>query len=115
MSEALVTVTDVARAKILEVRTSEPTPDALALWLEVSGVQGGAFTYDMYFKRLDEAVDGDAIQAHDDLSVVVPFESIEKVRGSTLDLAGGGMVLQNPNSTGPAGSERSHPRGGSQR
>lgn len=101
MSEALVTVTDSARAKILEVRASETDPDGLALWLEVSGVQGGAFTYDMYFKRLDEAAPDDAVQAHDDLSVVVPFESIEKVRAATLDLAGGGMVLQNPNSPPP--------------
>ncbi len=101
MAEALVTVTDEARAKILEVRTSEPDPTALALWLEVSGIQGDAYTYDMYFRRLDEAAADDAIQAHDDLSVVVPLESVDKVRGSTLDLAGGGMVLQNPNSPPP--------------
>ena len=111
MSEALVTVTDSARSKILEVRTSETEPDALALWLEVSGVQGGAFTYDMYFKRLDEADADDAIQAHDDLSVVVPFESIEKVRGATLDLAGGGMVLQNPNSPPPPAPSVPTPEG----
>lgn len=101
MAEALVTVTDPARAKILEVRTSEPDPTTLALWLEVSGVQGDVYTYDMYFRRLDEAAAADAIQAHDDLSVVVPLESIDRVRGSTLDLSGGGMVLQNPNSPPP--------------
>jgi Fe/S biogenesis protein NfuA len=28
---------------------------------------------------------------------VVPGEHVDKVRGSTLDLSGGGMVLQNPN------------------
>jgi Fe/S biogenesis protein NfuA len=111
MSEALVTVTDSARAKILEVRASEPDPDALALWLEVSGAEAGAFTYDMYFRRIDEAVDEDAVQAHDDLSVVVPLESIEKVRGSTLDLAGGGMVLQNPNSPAPPAPSVPTPEG----
>jgi Fe/S biogenesis protein NfuA len=101
MSEALVTVTDSARTKILEVRASETDPDALALWLEVSGIQGNAFTYDMYFRRVDEAAPDDAVQVHDDLSVVVPVDSIDQVRGSTLDLAGGGMVLQNPNSPPP--------------
>ena len=69
-------------------------------------MQGGAFTYDMYFRRLDEAAADDAVQAHDDLSVVVPAESIDKVRGSTLDLVGGGMVLQNPNSPPPPVAER---------
>ena len=111
MSEALVTVTDAARAKILEVRASEADPDALALWLEVSGVQGGAYTYDMYFRRLDEAGPDDAVQAHDDLSVVVPEESVEKVQGSTLDLAGGGMVLQNPNSPLPSAPSVPAPQG----
>jgi Fe/S biogenesis protein NfuA len=111
MADALITVTDAARTKILEVRTSESDPGPLALWLEVSGVQGGAFTYDMYFRRLDEAAADDAVQAHDDLSVVVPFESIEKVRGSTLDLAGGGMVLQNPNSPPPPAPSVPTPEG----
>ncbi|MBM3673617.1 MAG: hypothetical protein FJW88_01495 [Actinobacteria bacterium] len=100
MSDAptpLLTVTDAAREKILEVRAAEPEPDALALWLEVSGVQGNAFTYDMYFRRLDEAGEADSVQPGDDLSIVVPGEDAEKVRGSTLDLSAGGMVLQNPN------------------
>ncbi len=111
MSEALVTVTDAARVKILEVRASETDPDALALWLEVSGVQSGAYTYDMYFRRFDEAGAEDAVQAHDDLSVVVPAESVEKVQGSTLDLAGGGMVRQNPNSPLPPAPSVPAPEG----
>ena len=111
MSEALVTITDSARAKILEVRASEPDSDALALWLEVSGAEAGAYTYDMYFRRLDEASDDDAVHAHDDLSVVVPSESIEKVRGATLDLVGGGMVLQNPNSPPPPAPAAPTPEG----
>jgi Fe/S biogenesis protein NfuA len=111
MADALVTVTDAARAKILEVRASETDPDALALWLEVSGVQGGAFTYDMYFRRLDEAGDDDAVHAHDDLSIVVPAGSAEDVRGATLDLVGGGMVLQNPNSPPPPAPSVPAPEG----
>jgi Fe/S biogenesis protein NfuA len=100
VSEAapLLSITDAAREKILEVRASEPEPETLALWLEVNGVQGNAFTYDMYFRRKDEAGDLDIVQHGDDLSVVVPEEHVDKVRGSVLDIGGGGgMVLQNPN------------------
>lgn len=102
----LLTVTDAARARVLEVRGGEPEPEALALWVEVTGVTGTAFTYDMYFRRADEAGELDVVQHGDDLSVVVPSEHVEQVRGSTLDLSGGGMVLQNPNApslapTGP--------------
>jgi Fe/S biogenesis protein NfuA len=93
----LLTITDEARARVLEVRGAETDPDALGLWIEVSGVAGTAFTYDMYFRRVDEAGDLDVVQHGDDLSVVVPAEHVDKIRGSTLDLSGGGMVLQNPN------------------
>ena len=55
----------------------------------------------MYFRRTDEAGDADAVQHGDDLSIVVPSDHVEKIRGATLDLAGGGMVLQNPNSPQP--------------
>ena len=93
----LLTITDQARVRVLEVRAAETDPDALALWIEVTGVAGTAFTYDMYFRRVDEAGELDVVQHGDDLSVVVPGEHVDKVRGSTLDLSGGGMVLQNPN------------------
>jgi len=96
-STPLLNITDEARERILEVRAAEPEADSLALWLEVSGVQGNAFTYDMYFRRLDEAGEQDLVQHSDDLSVVVPEEHAENVRGATLDLSGTGMVLQNPN------------------
>jgi Fe/S biogenesis protein NfuA len=94
---ALLTLTDAARERILEVRAGEPEPDGLALWLEINGVQGNAFTYDMYFRKLDEAGEQDIVQHGDDLSVVVPEEHADNIRGSTLDLSGGGLVLQNPN------------------
>src|SRR6476646_8753592 len=93
----LLTITDEARARVLEVRGAETDPDALGLWIEVSGVAGTAFTYDMYFRRVDEAGELDIVQHGDDLSVVGPSEHADKIRGSTLDLSGGGMVLQNPN------------------
>jgi Fe/S biogenesis protein NfuA len=98
---ALLEITPGARERIREVRSGEAEPEALALWLEITGVAGEAFTYDMYFRRLDEAPEGAAIQHGDDLSVVVPAEFVDQVRGSTLDLNGSGMVLQNPNSPTP--------------
>ncbi len=99
----LLRLTDAARARVLEVRAGEPEPETLALWVEVTGTAGTAFTYDMYFRRTDEAGAEDTVQHGDDISVVVPGEHVDSVRGSTLDLSGGGMVLQNPNSPIPPG------------
>jgi Fe/S biogenesis protein NfuA len=85
---------------VLETRGQEPEPERLALWLEVSGAAGGAYTYDMYFQAVDDASDDDVVQRHDDLSLVVPADSVDKVRGATLDLSAAGstgMVINNPN------------------
>jgi Fe/S biogenesis protein NfuA len=100
----LLTITDAARQKILDARADEPDPDSQALWFGVSGVEGNSFSYEMFFRPLDEAGADDAVQRDADLSVVVPGDSADKVRGSTLDFSGGGMVLRNPNSPSPAPS-----------
>lgn len=101
----VLNITEVARQKVLRVRAQEPDPEGLALWLEVSGVANGKYKYDMYFQPLEYAGPTDTVQSHDDLSVVIPAFSVDKVRGATLDIAGdpieGGLVLDNPNSPSP--------------
>ncbi len=98
--QPLLTVTDEARAAVREVRANENDHERLALWLEVSGVAAGAYTYDMWFQLASDAGEDDAVQHHDDLPVVIPAGSVEKLRGGTLDVAGGdegGLVIVNPN------------------
>jgi len=102
----ILNVTDIARQKVLRVRSAENEPEKLALWLEIAGVANGKYKYDMYFQPIDYAGPTDVVQRHDDLSIVIPAFSIDKVRGATLDVAGdpteGGLVLDNPNSPSPA-------------
>jgi Fe/S biogenesis protein NfuA len=100
MSE-LLTITEEARAKVLEVRAAEADGADLALWVEVSGEQGGAYTYLMEFRPVAELDADVAIQHHDDLSVAIPGASVELLRGATLGF-NGGMVMQNPNRPVPA-------------
>jgi Fe/S biogenesis protein NfuA len=97
MSEPVLTITDEARAKIVEVRAAEDDPDSVALFVEIAGQQDGAFTYAMELRPLSEAADTDLVQSHDDLSVVIIADSVDDLRGATLDLGAGGMVMQNPN------------------
>ena len=104
--EMVLNVTEVARQKVLRVRAAEDEPEKLALWLEIAGVANGKYKYDMYFQPADYAGPTDVVQRHDDLSVVIPAFSVDKVRGATLDVEGdpveGGLVLDNPNSPSPA-------------
>lgn len=99
-STQVLDVTDAARATILDVRSSESDSAQLALWLEVSGASGAAYTYDMWFQVAADAGDGDVVQHHDGLAVVVVSDSTEKLKGATLDVStdgDGGLVIVNPN------------------
>lgn len=97
----VLTITDAARTHVQEIRGQEPDSDTLALWLEVNGEAHGDFTYDMYFEALETAADGDLVQHHDDLAVVIPADSVDRLRGAELglsrDLLNPGMVITNPN------------------
>ena len=98
LTDAILTVTDAAKATVLDARAGELEAATLALWLEVSG--SDKFVYEMYFQPLGEVNESDTVVEVDaDLRVVIPASSVDKLRGATLDLAtdGSGMVLSNPN------------------
>ena len=97
----ILTITEDAMSKVVEVRASETDPESLVLWVEVSGQQAGAYTYLMEFRTEAELDDDVAIQHHDDVSVAIPADSVSLLRGATLELSGGGMVMQNPNRPEP--------------
>ena len=92
-----------------EAEAGTPAPTAadqspLALWLEVRGVQAGSFVYDLYFQAISDAEDGDARHTQDELVVVVPEKSVDRLRGARLEWSeegGGGLVLVNPNTPTP--------------
>jgi Fe/S biogenesis protein NfuA len=101
-NDTVLSITPDARVKVLEVRAAEPEPDSLALWLEVSGEQAGSYTYDLYFQSAAEAAGDDLVVPFDELQLVIKAESVDKVRGATLDFTANGMVMQNPNRPAPA-------------
>lgn len=102
---AVLTVTDAALTKILQLRSDETDPDSLALWIEVSGTSGSAYTYDMYFQAAQDAQAEDWTGVQSELTIVVPAESAPKMVGSVLDLnrdlLAGGMSIRNPNPPPP--------------
>jgi Fe/S biogenesis protein NfuA len=97
----VLTMTDKALDKILQLRSEEASPESLALWIEVSGTSGGSYTYDMYFQEANDARADDWTGEQGGLTLVVPAESAPKMVGSVLDLnrdlLAGGMSIRNPN------------------
>jgi Fe/S biogenesis protein NfuA len=113
MTESLVTVTGHAVEKVKEFRAKVDDPDAQAMWLAVTGVHRGQFTYDLALKPLEAAAPDDVVQRVDGLPVVIAASDAEAVRGATIDwsddLMQGGLTVSNPNrpdvveATGDAG------------
>jgi Fe/S biogenesis protein NfuA len=96
----VVTITPEAYKVVRDAIDQEPDPGTLALWLEVRGVQAGSFVYDLYFQAASDADEGDVHQTQEDLEIIVPEASVERLRGARLEWSeegGGGLVLVNPN------------------
>src|SRR5690606_36739434 len=106
-SAAVLTVTEAAAERILELRGNEEDPSSLALRIEVTGQQGVEYAYDLSFAPLDETEAGDAVFDQRGLPVVVPAASADAVRGATLDIPApegrGGLVLRIPSRPDPVG------------
>ena len=94
----VVTVTERARATVLGLRDAEPEGGALALRIEITGEAVAEYVYELTFEPVGDAGPDDVVGFSGDLPVMVPAESVDRLRGATLDEADGtGLVLRNPN------------------
>jgi Fe/S biogenesis protein NfuA len=101
----VLTVTESARSKILELLAAEDEPETLGLRVAITGTSGTDYLYDLSFESVAEAEADDVVYAQDTLTVMVPADSTEALQGATLDLPAhvdqGGLVIRNPNRPDP--------------
>lgn len=99
--EIVLDISDEALFKVLDVRAAEDDGESLGLRVEVTGVDGVDYSYDLAFEPLSEADESDVMYTVGELTVMVPENSVDKLRGATLDLPSnpmqGGLVIRNPN------------------
>jgi len=96
----IVAITPEAAKIVSDAMAQEGNASELALWLEVRGVDGGKYSYDLYFQARTDADDADASFVSEQIDVVVPAGSIDPLRGARLEWAdedGGGLIMVNPN------------------
>ena len=93
-----VTLTDGAVSKVRELLVSEDDA-SLALRMAVRAGGCSGFSYEMFFDS--DRSDADVVEKFDGVDVVVDKQSVELLRGSTLDyqdgLMGAGFAINNPN------------------
>ena len=103
--EAVLNITPKALVKILEIRGQEPDGEELALSVRISGVNGQQFGYEMAMLRVADAKPEDHVEHHGDLPLLIPADSVENLRGATLDMSrdllNPGLAIDNPNSPSP--------------
>ncbi|MCL4312532.1 MAG: NifU family protein [Actinobacteria bacterium] len=98
----VMTVSPAAAEMVMTALAEEPDAANLGLWVEVAGISQGHYTYDLYFQAVSDADSSDVIeQLEDNLALVIPRSSVDKLRGARLDVSGSGeeagMVIINPN------------------
>ena len=96
-TQDLLTISEPARERLVALRFQDPEAERLALWLGVAGVQDGRYTYEMTFRYRSDVRPGDVVQELEDLTVAVPRESADRLRGARIDVEAGALTIDNPN------------------
>lgn len=101
-SAPIVTITEAALGKLLELRADEVDADQLGLRVAIVSGPGEDFRYDLSFDEFLKAAFADEVRTATgeagSLKVIVPESSVDKLREATLDYTDSqGLVIRNPN------------------
>ena len=101
LAAPVLSVTEGALERMIEIRDGEPDPQSMCLRVAIVGANGTDFAYDLGWSDINSLDEDDDVSVQGGLSVVVAADSIDRMRGATLDLpsdaSGSGFVIRNPN------------------
>ena len=97
-SSRAVLATDSAVKKLVQLKSEETAEDSfLRMGVKPGGCSG--YSYEMFFDT--DKFDGDIIEEYDWVNIVVDGQSLEHIKGATLDYKEGlmetGFSIDNPN------------------
>lgn len=93
----VLSISPEALAMIVELRDNEPGDEEFVLSIEVTGLEGFQFAYELAFVPISDKGDDWILERHDSLGVIMPASSIEKLDGAILELTDSGLAMNNPN------------------
>jgi len=105
----ILSVDPDALAMITELRDQEEGDGEFGLLIEVTGLRGAEFQYELSFTPVADAGTDTIVERHGDLALMMPTDDVEKLRGSSLNLTDRGLAMNNPNS--PATPAMQGPKG----
>lgn len=96
----MIQFTDAAKVKIEDLLTNEEH-SGMSLRVQIMGRGAGGFQYSMRFVPEGEASQADEVLPFDNFSVIVDKESLENLKGATVDFKEDsyqrGFAIDNPN------------------
>ena len=102
-SRPIISITETALSKLIELRADESDADQLGLRLAIASNPGEDFRYDLSFDEFLKAAFTDEVRTHegsngDSIKVIVPDKDVELLQDATLDYTDSqGLVIRNPN------------------
>ena len=94
-----------AIGKVLEIKEQEPGDNEYALFLQIDGVQGNQYTYDLTFLDLEQARSDDKRVEFGELTVIIASKDLDKFNNAKLELSDDpsapGLTMDNPNTPSP--------------
>ncbi len=105
----VLTITEDALSMIISLRDQEPGDDEYGLSIEVTGMRGMEFNYELAFVPVADLKEGWVLERHGDLAVMFPESDIPKLQGASLTLTDQGLAMNNPNT--PSSPEMGPPPG----
>ncbi len=96
-------IAEKAVSKIIELREQEPGDKDYALFLQIDGMQGNQFTYDLSFLDVKEAREDDVQLQFGVLPVIIAAKDKDKFDGASLNLSEdlNSLEMDNPNTPSP--------------
>lgn len=90
-----------AVALVSQLREEEPGDEEYGLLVEITGVRGFEFAYDLSFIPVADAGPGRVVERHGELAVILREADVPRLEGASLDLTDEGLVMRNPNDPRP--------------
>ena len=89
--------------KILELREQEPGDKEYALFLQIDGMQGNQYTYDLSFLDIEEVRNDDELLKFGELTVIIAAKDKDKFQDASLNLSEdmNSLEMDNPNTPSP--------------
>ena len=97
MSAKVLNVASDAVDMIISLRDQEPGDQEYGLAIEVSGIRGAQFQYELSFVPVEDQAEHQVREDHDGLAILIPHHDVEKLSGASLELTPQGLAMNNPN------------------